>query len=312
MPEIVITEFMKESVVADLAKDYDVHFDVELWEKRAELETLVRDATALIVRNRTQVDRALIDAAPKLKVIGRLGVGLDNLDVPYCEKKGIPIRAARGANANSVAEYVITSAMILLRGRFYMSSDRLAAGQWPRQELGQGLELDGKRLGVIGLGSIGSTTASKARALGMVVSAYDPLLPSDNPAWALAKPATLDEILGGSDVITLHIGLSEETRGMLGAAELGRMKKGAILINAARGGIVDEAACAAALKSGHLGGAAIDVFDQEPIAKEVGALFAGIPNVILTPHVSGATRESNDRVSSMTVDAVREILRGQS
>ena len=128
MPEIVITEFMKESVVADLAKDYDVHFDVELWEKRAELETLVRDATALIVRNRTQVDRALIDAAPKLKVIGRLGVGLDNLDVPYCEKKGIPIRAARGANANSVAEYVITSAMILLRGRFYMSSDRLAAG----------------------------------------------------------------------------------------------------------------------------------------------------------------------------------------
>ena len=171
------------------------------------------------------------------------------------------------------------------------------------------MELAGKRLGIIGLGSIGSTTARKARALEMRVFACDPYLPDGNENWNVAEKLSLEELLDTCDVVTIHCPLNEETRGMIAGQELARMKKGAVLINSARGGIVDEAACAAALRSGHLGGAALDVFDDEPIKAEAGKLFAGIPNVILTPHISGVTLESNHRVSFMTVESVARVLK---
>ncbi len=192
--------------------------------------------------------------------------------------------------------------------RAYRDTPRLVAGEWPREELGRGLELAGKTLGIIGLGSIGSTTAQKARALEMRVVATDPYLPSGNESWRLAQATKIDDLLAGSDVVTIHCPLTPETRGMISTPQLQRMRKGAILINSARGGIVDEAACAAALRSGHLGGAALDVFDDEPIRAEAGKLFAGLNNVILTPHISGVTAEANHRVSHMTVDAVARVL----
>ncbi len=199
--------------------------------------------------------------------------------------------------------------MILLRGPAYFGTQRLVAGEWPREAFGKGLELAGKTLGIIGLGSIGSTTARKARALEMKVVACDPYLPPASENWNLAEQVSLDQLLAMADAVTVHCPLSPETRGMIGAAELERMKKGAVLINSARGGIVDHKACAAALTSGHLGGAALDVFGYEPITKEEGQIFAGVPNIILTPHISGVTIESNHRVSTMTVEAVARILK---
>ena len=309
MTDIVITEFLEPAAVDVLEKDFKVHWDRELWNKRAELEKLVRDLPGLIVRNRTPVDKALLEMAPKLKVVGRLGVGLDNIDVAECERRGIEVCSARGANATSVSEYAIAIAMLLLRGRAYLDTHRLMAGEWPREELGRGVDLAGKTLGVIGLGSIGSTSARKARALEMRVIASDPYLPDGNENWNVAEKVSLDDLLATADVVTIHCPLNPETRGLIGAAQMKRMKKGAILINSARGGIVDEQACAAALKSGHLGGAAIDVFDTEPIKAEAGKVFTGIPNVILTPHISGVTLESNHRVSFMTVDSVARVLK---
>ncbi len=309
MHDIVITEFLELAAIEALERDFKVLWDRELWTKRADLEKLVRNLPALIVRNRTRVDKALLELAPKLKVVGRLGVGLDNIDVAECERRGIEVCSARGANATSVSEYAIAMAMTLLRGRAYRDTQRLVAGEWPREELGRGFELAGKRLGIVGLGSIGSTTARKARALDMRVAACDPYLPEGNENWNLAEKVSLEELLATSDVVTIHCPLNDETRGMIAGQQLSRMKKGAVLINSARGGIVDEPACAAALRSGHLGGAALDVFDDEPIKSEVGKLFAGIPNVILTPHISGVTFEANHRVSFMTVENVARVLR---
>ena len=177
MNDIVITEFLEPDAIEVLKKDFKVHWDRELWAKRADLEKLVRTVPALIVRNRTPVDKGLLELAPKLKVVGRLGVGLDNIDVAECERRGIEVCSARGANATSVSEYAIAMAMILLRRRAYLDTHRLVAGEWPREELGRGVELAGKRLGIIGLGSIGSTTARKARALEMRVFASDPTCP---------------------------------------------------------------------------------------------------------------------------------------
>ena len=309
MTDIVITEFLEPDAVKLLERDYLVHWDRELWTKRDELEMLVRDIPALIVRNRTAVDERLLELAPRLKVVGRLGVGLDNIDLDACSARGIEVCSARGANATSVSEYTIAMAMLLLRGRAYLDTHRLISGDWPREELARGVELAGKRLGIIGLGSIGSTTARKARALDMQVIATDPYLPSRHENWNLAEKTSLDELLANSDVITVHCPLNEETRRMIGAAQIERMRKGAILINSARGGIIVEEDCAAALRSAHLGGAALDVFDYEPIKRETGKLFAGIPNVILTPHISGVTIESNHRVSMMTAESVARILK---
>ena len=308
MTDIVITEFLEPAAVEVLERRFKVHWDRELWNKRGELEKLVRDIPALIVRNRTRVDKALLDLAPKLKVVGRLGVGLDNIDVAACEARGIEVCSARGANATSVAEYAIAMAMMLLRKRAYLDTHRLVAGEWPREELGKGAELAGKCLGVVGLGSVGGTSARKGRALEMRVVASDPYLADSHENWHLAQKVSLEALLGQADVVTVHCPLNAETRGLIGERQMAQMRAGAVLINSARGGIVDEAACAAALRSGHLGGAALDVFDDEPIKSEAGKRFAGIANVILTPHISGVTAEANHRVSLMTVESVARVL----
>jgi (S)-sulfolactate dehydrogenase len=312
MPQIVITEFMDEASVADLKRDFDVHYDRELWSKRAEIEALMADLPALIVRNRTKVDRALIDRGNALKIIGRLGVGLDNIDVAHAKSKGVPVAAAIGSNAVSVAEYVIGMALLLLRGAAYRSTEATLSGQWPREAAGKGREVGGRTMGVIGFGYIGQIVAERARGMGMSVVAFDEYVPGDHPAWANVKRVDLAMLLKVSDVVTLHCPLTPETKGLLGAEQLAAMKPGAVLINSARGTIVDEAALAQALKSGHLGGAALDTFEPEPIDEATRAALAGAPNLILTPHIAGVTAESNVRASSMTAAAVRRVLEGKA
>ena len=306
MAEIVISEFMDEAAIRASFGGRDVLYDPKLVDDAPRLAAAVRDARALIVRNRTQVRGALLESAQRLEVVGRLGVGLDNIDVPACEARGIAVYPATGANDLSVAEYVITAALMLLR-RAWFASARVAAGEWPRTEL-MGRELAGKRLGLVGYGAIARVTGRMARDLGMSVAAYDPLLPADHAAWAHAIRQPLTELLKDSDVVSLHVPLTDATRNMIDARAIATMRRGAILVNAARGGVVDEAALCESLRAGHLGGAGFDVSAREPVDAAAGALFAGVPNLILTPHIAGVTEESNVRVSAVTAEAVARHL----
>ena len=302
MPDVVITEFMDEAAVARLKARRDTTYDPTLVERPNDLLPLLAGARALIVRNRTQVRGQLLEAAPKLACVGRLGVGLDNIDSEACGARRITVYPATGANDLSVAEYVITAAMMLLRGA-WTATAAVAAGEWPRQRL-MGRELAGKTMGLVGFGAIAREVAWRANAMGMPIVAYDPLLDAGHPAWQLARNISLDGLLEVADVVSLHVPLTEGTRHMIGSPQLSAMKPGAILINAARGGVVDEAALAAALREGRLGGAALDVFEREPLPAEDGAKFAGLSNLILTPHIAGVTVESNVRVSELIADTV--------
>lgn len=309
---ILITEFMDVEAIRDGLNGFEVRYDPALVDQPEAMLDAVRGARAIIVRNRTQVRGDLLAAAAKLEAVGRLGVGLDNIDVEACRDRGIAVYPASGANDVSVAEYVIATAMVLLRGA-YRATPELVAGAWPRNRL-VGREIAGKRLGLVGFGSIARETAKRAAALGMEVVAYDPFLAADAPvwqqSWGRVRPLDLATLLASSDVISLHVPLTDQTRAMIDAEAIARMKDDAIVINAARGSIVDEAALAAALKSGQLGGAALDVFESEPIG-ESGVVFDGAPNLILTPHIAGVTAESNVRVSRVTVENVARHLRGE-
>lgn len=309
MADIIISEFIDSEPVKRLEAAYSVHRDDELWSKRLELEAAIAVAKAIIVRNRTQVDADLLSKARNLQVVGRLGVGLDNIDLDACKARDIAVCPAVGANAQAVAEYVIGSALVLLRSSAFSGTQRLMKTEWPRQEMGEGREIAGKTLGLIGFGSIGRITAAKARMLGLQTLAFDPFLDAGQTDGEGTQYTDLQTLLARSDIVTLHCPLTPETRGLIGAAEIAAMKPAAILINTARGGIVEEAALAAALRTGHLGGAAIDVFDTEPITEQTATLFAGIPNLILTPHIAGITRESNSRISAVTVENVLNVLR---
>ena len=305
--KIVISEFMDEAAVASLARQFDVRYDAKLVDRRDDLLAGLVDADALIVRNRTQVDAALLARAPQLRVVGRLGVGLDNIDVAACEARGIEVIPATGANALAVAEYVVCTVMMLLRGA-YQSSAEVAAGKWPRSALGEGRETAGKTLGVVGFGGIGRRVAKHAQGLGMKVLATDPAIAADAPVWRESGVAYrgLDDLLVESDAVTLHVPLAPETQHLLSAGRMARMKRGAVLINTARGGVIDEAALADALAGGHLAGAALDVFEAEPLP--AGSPLAGAPNLVLTPHIAGVTRESNARVSKLIADKVAPAL----
>ena len=304
---VVISEFMDSAAVALLSARFDTAFDPEMAERREPLKRLIADAEALIVRNKTQVDGELLAAAPKLKIVGRLGVGLDNIDVLTCKSRGIEVIPATGANALAVAEYVIGAAMVLLRGA-YSSTDAVAAGKWPRSALSNGRELSGKTLGVVGFGQIGQLTGRLARALGMRVIGFDAMIPAENPMWSAERTAArkFDEVLREADVISIHVPLTPATRGLIDATKLGLMKSDAILINTSRGQVVNEGVLAAALRAGRLGGAALDVFEHEPLSP--GTTLAECPRLLLTPHVAGVTRESNVRVSAMIAEKVAAAL----
>lgn len=307
MKRICISEFMDADAVTALSAGFDLRYEPGWVDRRDALLEAVSDADALVVRNRTQVDVALLDRAPRLRVVGRLGVGLDNIDVAACEARGIRVIPATGANARSVAEYVVIAAAMLLRGAF-ASGGEMIAGKWPRARLSEGREALGKTLGLIGFGDIGRQAAALARAFGMRVVAHDPMLKPDDPVWRGrdVTPRGLVELLAESDAVSLHVPLVPATRHLIDAARLGAMKPGAVLINTARGGVVDEAALAEALRAGKLAGAALDVFEQEPLPAD--SALAGVPNLILTPHIGGVTREANTRVSMLIAQKVREAL----
>jgi (S)-sulfolactate dehydrogenase len=308
MATVLITEFMAEPAVVELGKRYETDYRPTLVDEPAEFGAALGDVRAVIVRNRTQVNTTLLAAAPKLEVVGRLGVGLDNIDLDACAARGIEVIPATGANDLAVAEYVITTAAVLLRGAYFVT-DAMLAGAWPRQS-SMGSELAGKTMGLVGLGSIARLVKAKAKSLGMAVAAFDPFVPNGDSAWEGVAKHDLDGLLATADIVSLHVPLTDATRNLIDARAIAGMRASTILINAARGGIVDEAALAQALREGRLAGASLDVFASEPLSPDAAAVFVGAPNLILTPHIAGVTVESNDRVSTLIAEKVLEALDG--
>jgi len=304
---IVISEFMDQQAVALLASRFDVRYEETLVDREDELRQALAHADALIVRNRTQVNAALLESALRLAVVGRLGVGLDNIDLPACDARNITVIPATGANAQAVAEYVIATAMLLLRG-VYESTQAVARGEWPRPALSNGRELGGKTIGLIGFGSIGRLTGRLARALGMRVVGFDANVPAAAAVWTVEATTAMpfDAVLANADVVSLHVPLTPATRNLIDAENIAKLKDDAILINTARGGVVDEAAVATALRAGKLGGAALDVFVEEPLGDR--SPLADCPHLVLTPHIAGVTRESNVRVSMLIAEKVAAAL----
>lgn len=307
MTHIVVTEFMDAAALEALRAAHPVHYDPELAEAPDRLTAMLAGTRALIVRDRTRVDAGLLAHGPGLRVVGRLGAGLDNIDLAACRERRVEVIPATGANADSVAEYVILTVGVLLRGAF-ASTAAVAAGAWPREALSAGREMAGKTLGVIGFGDIGRRVARLARAFGMRVIAHDPVLPNDHSGWSetATERVALEALVAMADAVTLHVPLTDATRGLVSATCLAAMRPGAVLVNTARGGVVDEAALAAALREGRLGGAALDVFEVEPLPPM--SPLAGVPNLLLTPHIAGVTQESNSRVSTLIAERVLVAL----
>ena len=268
------------------------------------LAAQLQSADALVVRSAVQVDAELLEHARKLRVIGRAGVGVDNIDLDAATRKGIAVMNTPGANAIAVAEH--TLAMMLSMARHIGRANELMhAGKWEKKSL-QGTELRGKTLGIVGLGRIGMEVARRARAFGMEVVAHDPFVSTTVAKEQGIGLARLEEVYAAADYLSLHVGLTPQTTGMINAESLKKMKRGARLVNCARGELVNEAALAHALKQGTIGGAALDVFVDEPLKNSP---LTALDNVILTPHIGGSTFEAQEAVGYQIALQVKEYLK---
>jgi len=272
---------------------------------KEELVKYVGDLDALIVRSATKVRKDMIDAAKNLKVIGRAGVGLDNIDVEYAKSNGIKVLNTPGATSISVAELTIGLILAVMRKIAYADRET-RAGNWPKKKC-KGIEMYGKTLGIIGIGRIGKEVAKRAKVFGMKVLYYDVYRPDEATERELGvEYRDLDTLISESDVITLHVPLLPETKHLINAERIAKMKDGAIIINAARGGIVDEEALYEALKSGKLYGAALDVYENEPLKES--KLFE-LDNVVLTPHIGAQAKEGQTRAGIEIAQKVAEALK---
>jgi D-3-phosphoglycerate dehydrogenase len=269
-----------------------------------DLPRALADADALIVRSAVDVNADTLRGAGKLRVIGRAGVGVDNIDLDAATKAGIAVMNTPGANAVAVAEHTL-ALMLALARNLSRADSTTRAGQWEKKLL-QGTELRGKTLGIIGLGRIGMEVARRARAFGMNLIAHDPFVAASVARESEIQLADLDHLYAAADYISLHVGLTPQTSGMINAQALGKMKKGVRIVNCARGELVEDAALAAALKSKHVAGAALDVFTAEP---PKGSPLLGLENVLATPHIAGSTNEAQEAVGIQIAAQVREYLK---
>ena len=261
---------------------------------RDELLAVAGDYDAFIIRSRTKIDRAVLESAPRLRLIARPGTGLDNVDVEYAKSKGVSVVNSPESLVEGVAEHVVLL-MLALSRKLVVADAGTKAGRWEKSAL-MGRELKGKVLGIVGLGRIGRRIAEIARTLGMSVLFYDVIaIPPDIVSSLGARVVGLDELFASADYVTLHVPMTPETSHMVGAARLAGMKPSAFIVNTSRGGVIDEEALAAALKEGRIAGAALDVFEKEP---PTGAILSA-PNVVLTPHIGGQTEEA--QVNAITV-----------
>jgi len=298
--KIVVAEKVAPSALAVFKEQAD--WKIVTPEKDA-LNGELAETDALLVRSAVFVDGAMMDKAPKLRVIGRAGVGVDNIDLDAATKRGICVMNTPGGNAIAVAEH--TLALMLALARHLTRADSTThAGKWEKKSL-QGTELRNKTLGIVGLGKIGMEVAKRAQAFGMKVVAHDPYVAASLAQQLQITLVPLEDLFAQSDYITLHVGLTPQTQGMINTSNLAKMKKGVRLVNCARGELLNDADVVAALESGQLGGAALDVFASEPLKESA---YHGKPNVILTPHIAGSTIEAQDAVGVQIAMQVREYL----
>src|SRR6476661_6105866 len=268
------------------------------------LASQLESADGLIVRSAVQVNAELLEHAHKLRVIGRAGVGVDNIDLDAATRKGIAVMNTPGANAVAVAE--LTLGVMLAMARQISRADSLMhAGKWEKKSL-QGTELRGKTLGVIGLGKIGMEVARRARAFGMEIVGHDPFVSASIAKENGIRMGKLEDVYAAADYLTLHVGLTPQTTGMINAASIKTMKKGIRIVNCARGELIDEGALAQGLKQGQVGGAALDVFQEEPLKNSP---LTAMENVILTPHIGGSTHEAQEAVGVQVAHQVKEYLK---
>jgi D-3-phosphoglycerate dehydrogenase / 2-oxoglutarate reductase len=268
------------------------------------LPAALADADALVVRSAVQVDDKLMEQAPRLRVIGRAGVGVDNIDAEAATRRGIVVMNTPGANAVAVAELTI-GLMLALARKLPVANSTMHAGKWEKKSL-QGAELRGKTLGILGLGRVGLEVARRARGFGLEIVGSDPFVSAAVARENNVRLVALDELFAASDYITLHVGLTPQTQGIVNAKTLAAMKKNVRIVNCARGELVDDAALAEALRSGHVAGAALDVFAEEP---PQNSPYAEMDNVILTPHIAGSTAEAQEAVGIQIAMQVREYLK---
>jgi D-3-phosphoglycerate dehydrogenase len=307
MMKILVSDPLSEEGLKILKEVKEFQVEVKTDLKPEALKEAIKDYDALVVRSATKVTKEIINAATKLKVIGRAGVGLDNVDLEAATQKGIVVMNTPAGNTISTAEHTMSMILALSRN-IAQANASTKQGEWKRTKF-MGVELYNKTLGIIGLGRIGSEVAKRALSFGMKVLAYDPFLSAEVAESLGVEPVELKDLLSRSDYITVHTPLTEETKHMLSTKEFGLMQKGARIINCARGGIIDEEALVDAIKEGKVAAAALDVYEKEPLPAESELLK--LDNVITTPHLGASTEEAQVNVAIEVAEIVRDALLGR-
>src|SRR6056297_635336 len=303
-PKVLVSDKLSETAVQIFRdRGIDVAFMPELGKDKEKLREIIGQYDGLAIRSATKVTEKILEAADNLKVIGRAGIGTDNIDKPAASKKGVIVMNTPFGNMVTTAEPAIAMMFAVAR-QLPEASASTHAGKWEKSKF-MGVELTNKTLGIIGIGNIGGVVADRARGLKMKVVAYDPTLSEEKIAQKGAEKVDLDELLKRSDFITLHTPLIDATRNILSRENLAKTKKGVRIVNCARGGLVDEAALAELLQSGHVAGAALDVFAEEPATEN--PLF-GLPNVVCTPHLGAATTEAQENVALQVAEQMADYL----
>jgi len=304
--KILITEFMDVKYVELLKTNFDVTINHDLSTNNGELKKIINSFDALIVRNKTQVNNEVLDKANNLKFVGRLGVGLDNIDTEYCKNHNIHVQPATGMNADSVAEYVINAALTLLKNIPLMHQETLI-GNWPRTSISS-RELRGKTIGLLGFGLIAKKVSTLAKIFDAKIIAHDPYLDPSVGNQFDTKLLDINDVFRMSDVISIHLPLTENTKNLLNYNTFKKMVKQPIIINSSRGSIVNEEDLLRAYEEKLISGFALDVYNTEPAPKSFLEKVKKNTNCILSPHVAGVTDESNKRVSEFIVNAVKEFF----
>ena len=308
MNKILITEFINENSLQNLKIFFEVYYDEKLWDQTEKLIELIKNFDGLIVRNKSKVNKNLLDNADNLKFVGRLGVGLDNIDIEYCKNRKIHVQPATGMNADSVVEYVVSNSLSLIK-KIPLFNNGTIKGKWPRTKI-KSEEINGKTLGLIGYGSIGKKVSKYCANLGINIVAHDPYQ-KDQDNDKDVKFVELNQIYELSDIISLHLPLTGETKNLINKVSFFKMKKKPIIINTSRGSIVNENDLIDAYNNNLVSGFALDVFENEPIIESLYNKISEDMNCILTPHISGVTSQSNERVCNFIVNKTIEFFKTQ-
>ena len=306
MINILITEFIDQEALKILSKDFNVIYKKDIWENSDYLKEEINKFEGIIVRNKTNLNQSILEKAANLKYIGRLGVGLDNIDTEYCKKNNIFVQPATGMNADSVAEYVISSSLSLLK-KTKLINAKTQSGQWPRTSITTN-ELKGKILGLIGFGNIAKKVLKLINAFEVTTIAFDPFITSQEMEEHNVKKVTFENILSLADIISIHVPLNNETKYLFDKKTFQKMNNKPIIINSSRGGIINETDILEAYKNNYISGFALDVYEHEPVNKIFLKNITNDMNCILSPHIAGVTEESNTRVSEFIMNKTNEFF----